>query len=221
MKLKFPAGRRVAGLRGRRRHGAGRSAALGGAERHPDAGPAFAEPRHHECHPDAFVRRPDALQRQVRGRAGAGHQVDDDQPDAGALRTAQGRQVRRRQALHRRRRDLLLRPHQAAAGHDGHLRRRHRRHQEDRRPHGRLHAQRPDAAAAAQHHRLPHHEQGVGGEEQDHQRAGLQGQGRQLRLAQRQRHRLVQDHRLDSPTSASRWWSTRTGGTRPPATSPR
>ena len=56
----------------------------------------------------------------------------------------------------------------------------------------------PQPDPAAQHHRLPHHEQVVVREEQDHQRAGLQGQGRQLRLAQRQRHRLVQDHRLDA-----------------------
>jgi peptide/nickel transport system substrate-binding protein len=45
-----------------------------------------------------------------------------------------------------------------------------------------------EPAPAAQHHRLPHHEQGVGGEEPHRQRAGLQGQGRELRLAQRDGH---------------------------------
>jgi peptide/nickel transport system substrate-binding protein len=53
---------------------------------------------------------------QVPGRARAGHQVDLHQPDAGALRTAQGRQVPRRLALHRRRRGLLLRPHPQPQG---------------------------------------------------------------------------------------------------------
>ena len=134
-------------------------------------------------------------------------------PDAGALRPAQGREIPRRHALHRRRRGVLLRPHQAAAGHDADLRDRHHRHQEDRRPHGGLHPGRPQPDAAAQHHRLPHHEQGLGGKEHDHQCAGLQGQGRELRLAQRRWARALQDHRLDSPTSASRWPATRTGGT--------
>ena len=59
--------------------------------------------------------------------------------DAAALRPAQGRQVPRRQPVHRRRRGVLLRPHQAAAGHDADLRRRREGGQEDRRPHGRLH----------------------------------------------------------------------------------
>ena len=57
---------------------------------------------------------------------------------------------------------------------------------------------------SAQHRRLPHHEQGLGGEEQDDQHPGLQEQGRQLRLAQR-RHRPLQDHRLAVPTRRSRW----------------
>ena len=56
----------------------------------------------------------------------------------------------------------------------------------------------PEPAAAAQHRRLPHHEQGVVGEEQHRQRPGLQGQGGELRLAQRDGHRPVQDHRLDA-----------------------
>ena len=167
--------------------GAGADAALGGAERHPDAGPAFAEPRDDQRDPDARLRGPDSLQRKIRGRAGAGHQVDLRQPDAGALRTAQGRQVPRRHAVHRRRRGLHLRPHQAAAGHDADLRHRHQRDEEGRRPHGRPDAERAEPDPAAQHHRLPHHEQGLGREEQQHrERAGLQGQGRELRLAQRE-----------------------------------
>ena len=88
------------------------------------------------AHPEARVRRPHALQRDLRGRARAGHEVDLRQPDAGALRTAQGRQVPRRHALHRRRRGVLLRPHQAAAGHDEDLRHRRQRGEEGRRPHG-------------------------------------------------------------------------------------
>ncbi len=46
---------------------------------------------------------------------------------------------------------------------------------------------RADADPAA--HRSAHHEQGMVDQAQRHQAAGLQGQGRDLRLAQRQRHR--------------------------------
>ena len=57
--------------------------------------------------------------------------------------------------------------------------------------HGAPQDQRPEPAGAGQpHHRL-HHEQEVGGGEQRHQAAGLQEQGRELRGAQRQRHRPV------------------------------
>ena len=107
-------------------------------------------------------------------------------PDAGALRAAPGRQVPGRLAVHRRRRLFSF----------GRI----------RQPQGTmqiyvtgiadikkvddytidvvLSAPQPDPAA--QHHRLPHHEQGLGGEEQHHQRTGLQSEGGELRVAQRQ-----------------------------------
>ena len=151
------------------------------------------------------VRGPDALQREVRGRARAGHEVDDDQPDPGALRTAQGREIPRRHAVHRRRRGLLA----SAASSSRRARcgiyvsgiaeiKKIDDHTVDFMLSG------PNAAAAAQHHRLPHHEQGVVGEEPHHQRAGLQGQGRQLRVAQRERHRRRTGSPAGRPTSASR-----------------
>ena len=62
---------------------------------------------------------------------------------------------------------------------------------EDRRPHGGLHPLRPGADPAARHRRLPHHEQVLVGEEPLAERAGLRQEGRDLRLAQHQRHRPV------------------------------
>ena len=56
-----------------------------------------------------------------------------------------------------------------------------------------------------------HHEQGVGGEAQRHQAAGLQEQGRDLRGAQRQRHRpfMLESREPDVKTVLKRnpnWW---------------
>ena len=129
---------------GRRGRGVGRchatarsQPALGSAKRHPDAGPAFAESRDDQRDPDARLRRPDPLQREVRSRAGAGHQVDLHQPDASAFRSAPRRQVPGWLAVHCRRRGVQLRTHQAAARHDADLRHRHQRHQKGRRLHRR------------------------------------------------------------------------------------
>ena len=127
------------------------------------------------------------------------------QPDAGALRAAPRRQVPRRHAVHRRRRGV----HASTASSSRRARCRSTSPASARSARSTTHTvdfilAAPEPDPAAQHHRLPHHEQGLGGEEPHHQRAGLQGQGRELRVAQRDGHRSLQDHRAGRPSSASR-----------------
>ena len=108
-----------------------------------------------------------------------------------ALQAAPGREVPRRLAAHRRRRRLLgpARPDADLA--DQQLRGRRRHGEEGRRVDGRVHARRgqPDLPRAPRH--ALDHEQAVEREEQGHAAARLQEQGRELRRAQRQRHRAV------------------------------
>ena len=169
---------------------------MGRTERRPDPGSALAEPCDDQCDPDAHLRRPDPLRQGLQGRAVAGHQLAADRADPVALQPAQGRELPRRRAIHRRRRRVLVRPHPPAAGHDADLCQRHQGSEEDRRPHRRPHPRRTAADPAAQHHRLPHHEPLLGGQEQVRQRPGLQGPRGHLRVAQHQRHRSVHHQRL-------------------------
>ncbi len=113
------------------------------------------------------------------------------EPDHLALHPAPGREVPRRHAVHRGRRDLhlgaRLAPELAVAA----VRDPGRQASQDRRLHGRVRAGQAepgDARARDDHLR---DEQGLGDEEQGRPAAGLQGQGGDVRVAQRQRHRTV------------------------------
>ena len=111
------------------------------------------------------------------------------EPHDDALQAAPERALPRRHAVHRRRRRLhvparALRHLELQAlprGREG--------SEEGRRPHRRHHHRRAGAGAHPAAHRSAHHEQGVVHEAQRAEAPGLQEQGRDLRLAQRQRHR--------------------------------
>src|SRR6185369_6911643 len=104
------------------RVGTRRDAALGGAERHPDARSAFAEPCDDDLDHAALLRAAGALRQEVPDRARARRELGAGEPGAVALQAAPERQVPRRLAVYRGRCDLLVRAHQAAAGHDAALR---------------------------------------------------------------------------------------------------
>ena len=103
---------------------------------------------------------------------------------------------------------------------DQQLRRRRRHAEEDRRVDGRVHARRrePDLPRAPRH--ALDHEQVLEREAQGHAAARLQEQGRELRLAQRQRHRALHagEPRAGHQDTTS---ATRTTGARSKATSRR
>jgi peptide/nickel transport system substrate-binding protein len=94
-------------------------------------------------------------------------------------------------SLHRRRRGVQLRPHHPAAGHQADLCVGHQGGEEDRRHTVDLLLEAPTPMLLQNIISFPIMSQAWAGEEQHHQHAGLQGQGRELRLAQR-RHRPLQ-----------------------------
>ena len=170
---------------------------MGGAERHPDARSALAEPRHHQRDPAARLRRAHALRQAVPGRALPRDGLEADRPTRSGASTC----ARASSSTTARRSPPTTWCSPSAAS----SRRRARcrstspackevikvdDHTVD------FILVRPGADPAAQHRRLPHHEQGLGGEEPLAERAGLREEGRDLRLAQHQRHRPLHDQGL-------------------------
>ena len=199
--------------------GHGRPATLGRAERHPDAGPALAGPQHVQRHRHPHLRGPDPPGPELPPRAVAGNQMD----------------------LHSRRRRCASTCASGVKFHDGSpftaddvvfsfgritqpqgTKQTYvsgiKEVREDRRPHRRSDPGSADADAVAEHHQLPHHEQGVVDKEQHDQHPGLQGQGREFRERATPTAPAPTSSSAGSPTKPSRWWPTRTGGTRTRAT---
>ena len=201
--------------------GGGEDPALVEPGRHPDVRPdgAEREPQQHVLR--LRLRRARPLQQAVRARAGARDVVDARLADAVALQAAQEREVPRRHADDGRRRRVLVRARaEARVEHEG-LRAGHQGDEEDRRLHRRDHHRRSEPGAAARPGRRQDHEQGLVDEEQRRQSAELRAEGRDLRGAQHQRHRASSCSSRARRTCGPCWWSTRTGGTRRRATSPR
>ena len=109
----------------RRSAGAGRDAPLGGAERHPDARSALAEP----CHTNSILQHTyEGLTRYTKDykvEPALATELEADLADAVALQPAQERQVPRRPPFTADDVVFSFDAHQAAAGHDSGLR--HRR----------------------------------------------------------------------------------------------
>ncbi len=143
--------------------------------------------------------------------------VDQGQSDDVALQAAARRQVPRRHAVHRRRRRVQLRAralrHVAAAR----LRQRVGHPEEDRRPDGRVHDQRPQSDRARAHRDDQHHEQGVVREEPRDEAAELHAEGGHDHRAPGERHRAVhaEDARARREDGARQ--ESRTGGASRPS----
>ena len=178
--------RRGTRLRLRRRR---QDASLVEPGRHPHHGPARPERGPEQLRVGPHLRAAGHARQGPEDRALPRHLVEGREPDRHAVQAAPGRQVPRRHALHRRRRGVLHRARarpdlQLLAVHAGH----HRR-AEGGRADRRDHHEGPQPGAPAAAHRGAHDEQGVGDQAQRAQAPGLQEQGGDLRLPQRQRHR--------------------------------
>ena len=161
---------------------------MGVAGRSADRRSALAEREPHQPLLAGRARHARHARQQPEAGARAGDLVAAGEPHHLALHPAPGREVPRRHAVHRRRRDLhlgaRLAPDLAVAPvcDPG------RQAPQDRRLHRRVRAGQAepgDARARDDHLR---DEQGLGDEEQGRSAAGLQGQGGDVRVAQRQRH---------------------------------
>ena len=142
-------------------------------------------------------------------------------PDRLALQPAQGREVPRRQPVHRGRRDLLLRAGaRRGLGHED-LRRADQGDPQGRQPHDRHRHHRAVSDPARRADAVAHHVQELVREEQRRAPGGrAQGHG-ELRQHSRQRHRAVPAASRASPACARCWSSTPAGGASPSTTSPR
>jgi hypothetical protein len=161
---------------------------------------------------DSLVNRDAA----VRARAGAGHRLADDEPDALALQAAPGVTFHDGSALHRRRRGVLDAARDGAAlaarlpaqGRDGGA--------QGRRADGGLQLEAPDAVLPEKLVGLHRHDEpGLGREARRRARAGLQRQAGDPRRAPRQRHRAVPAGALRARRAHRAEAATRAGGAAP------
>ena len=118
-------------------------AALGRPRRHADDRPPFAEREPDQQYQPARLRVPARPRQEAGPDPGARRIVDAGQSDHLALQAAPRRQVPRRHAVHRRRRRVQLRARARRDVAIARVRERLRNTEEDRRPHRRVHDQRP------------------------------------------------------------------------------